>query len=70
MLKLYFKWRPIFPNAAEYCIFPPLAILMFDRTGGSNIFSGAAAGVVRTSTGGSPSSPFPISSQEKGEHIS
>ncbi|KAF3833793.1 hypothetical protein F7725_024997 [Dissostichus mawsoni] len=42
---------------------------MLDRTGGSNIFSGATAGVVRTSTGGSPSSPFPISSQEKRQHF-
>ncbi|KAK2921167.1 hypothetical protein Q8A73_000652 [Channa argus] len=38
---------------------------MFDRTGGSNIFGGETAGVVRTSTGGSRSSPFRIFSQEK-----
>lgn len=39
---------------------------MFDCTGGSNIFGGAAAGVVRTSTGGSPSSPSPIFKRERG----
>lgn len=68
MVKLSFKMTPYFPSAAEYCIFS-FAILMFDRTGGSNIFGGATAGVVRTSTGGSPSSPFPIFSQEKGENF-
>lgn len=49
-------------------IFSPLAILVLDRSGGSIIFGGATAGVVRTLTGGSPSSFFPIFSQEKGEN--
>lgn len=52
------------------CIFS-IAILTFDLRGGSNIFGGGTAGVVRTSTGGSPnvSSSFPIFSQEKEDNF-
>ncbi len=42
MLELYLKWRPSFLSAAEYGIFS-FAILMFDRTGGSNIFGGCGS---------------------------
>lgn len=54
------KWRPIFSECGRIhsCIFS-IAILTFDGTGGRNISGGRTAGVVRTSTGGSPSrQPF------------
>lgn len=58
--KFCIKWRPIFSECGRIhsCIFS-IAILTFDGTGGRNISGGRTAGVVRTSTGGSPSrQPF------------
>lgn len=65
-----FIWNDaLFFRVRQNTVFSSFAILVFDRTGGSSIFGGATAGVVRTSTGGSPSSRFPIFSREKGANL-
>ncbi|CAK6949555.1 catenin beta-1-like [Scomber scombrus] len=43
---------------------------MFDHASGSNTFGGVTAGVVRTSTGGSPSRSFSPFSVERKEDVS
>lgn len=59
-----------FSSAAEYAtVFSPSPFWRSSARGGSDILGGGAAGVVRTRTGGSPSSPFPVFSRAKGEKI-
>lgn len=64
-----FFFKALLFRVRQNTVFSPFAILMFDRAGGSNIFGGAAAGVVRTRTGGSPNSPSTIFSYEKGNFL-
>lgn len=65
MVTLYF-----FQVRQNTVFFPLFAILMFNRTGGSNIFGRAAAGVVRSRTAVSPSSSFPyFKLREKGDFV-